>query len=104
MKLRVQCYSGYKAEERPVRFSIDDHEYVVDEVLDQWYGPEYAWYKVRADDGNIYSLNGTRLNQAEGGIWSRSGKLWAKSKAQFNSASIRPAASNRRVPAQCPKR
>ena len=56
MKLRVQCYSGYKAEERPVRFSIDDHEYVVDEVLDQWYGPEYAWYKVRADDGNMYIL------------------------------------------------
>jgi hypothetical protein len=53
MKLRVQSYSGYRAEERPVRFSIDDHDYVVDEVLDQWYGPEYAWYKVLADDGNL---------------------------------------------------
>ena len=67
MKLRVQCYSGYKAEERPVRFSIDDHEYVVDEVVDQWYGPEYAWYKVRADDGNVYILK--RDTSEPGGNW-----------------------------------
>lgn len=67
MKLRVQCYSGYKAEERPVRFSIDNHEYVVDEVVDQWYGPEYAWYKVRADDGNVYILK--RDTSEPGGEW-----------------------------------
>jgi hypothetical protein len=38
MKLQVECYSGYKAEERPVIFRIDGHEYRVEEVLDQWYG------------------------------------------------------------------
>ena len=56
MRLEVECYSGYRAEERPVRFRIDEHNYDVDEVLDQWYGPEAAWYKVRAHDGNIYIL------------------------------------------------
>jgi len=27
---------------------------MVDEVLDQWYGPSDAFFKVRADDGNLY--------------------------------------------------
>ena len=25
-------------------------------VLDQWYGPESIYFKVRADDGNLYIL------------------------------------------------
>jgi hypothetical protein len=29
---------------------------MVEEVLDQWYGPQDAFYKVRADDGNLYIL------------------------------------------------
>jgi hypothetical protein len=54
--LRVQSYSGRKADERPVRFQFGDHEYVVEEVVDQWYGPDAAFFKVRADDGNLYIL------------------------------------------------
>ena len=56
MKLEVDCYSGFKADERPVRFRLDDRSYVVEEVLDQWYGPQDVFYKVRADDGNLYIL------------------------------------------------
>jgi len=56
MKLEVDCYSGRKADERPVRFRLDGHEYMVEELLDQWYGPEAVFYKVRADDGNLYIL------------------------------------------------
>jgi len=26
------------------------------ESLDQWYGPEHAFFKLRADDGNLYIL------------------------------------------------
>ena len=29
---------------------------IVEEVLDQWYGQEDAFFKVRADDGNLYIL------------------------------------------------
>jgi len=25
-------------------------------VLDQWYGPQSTFYKLRADDGNLYIL------------------------------------------------
>jgi hypothetical protein len=56
MKTEVECYAGRKGEERPVRFRLDGHEYRVEEVLDQWYGPEHTSFKVRADDGNVYIL------------------------------------------------
>jgi hypothetical protein len=56
MVLRVQCYAGRKADERPVRFQLGDREYLVEEILDQWYGPNEAFYKVRADDRNLYIL------------------------------------------------
>jgi len=64
--LQVECYSGYKADERPLRFSIGDDRrgqvFEVKEVLDQWYGVNYECFKVLADDGNIYIL---RHEQAE---------------------------------------
>ena len=56
MILRVQSYSGRKADERPVRFQLGDREYVVEEVVDQWYGPDATFFKVQADDGNLYIL------------------------------------------------
>ncbi len=56
MTLEVHCYAGRKADESPVRFCLDGHEYVVEEVLDQWYGPEHVFFKICADDGNLYIL------------------------------------------------
>ena len=57
--LKVECYSGYKADERPLRFTpltrgALTHE--VKEVLDQWYGVGYRCFRVRADDGHLYIL------------------------------------------------
>ena len=65
MKLRVHCYSGRKADERPVRFELGDREYVVVEVADLWYGPDADFFKVRADDGNFYILR----RQTSTGEW-----------------------------------
>lgn len=67
MKLQVDCYSGRKADERPVRFRLNGHEYLVEEVLDQWYGPDNAFHKVRADDGNLYILR--RETSTPEGAW-----------------------------------
>jgi hypothetical protein len=53
--LQVECYSGQKADERPLR-RLGDRDYLVEEVLDQWYGPEDTYFKIRADDGNLYIL------------------------------------------------
>ena len=68
MKVHVECYAGRKADERPVRFRLEDHEYVVVDVLDQWYGPDDHFYKVRADDGNLYILRHVAQGEADG--WS----------------------------------
>lgn len=56
MKVDVECYAGRKADERPVRFRLEGKKYSVEAVLDQWYEPESIFYKVRADDGNLYIL------------------------------------------------
>ncbi|MFQ5777873.1 MAG: hypothetical protein ACE5IP_07690 [Terriglobia bacterium] len=56
MRLRVESYAGYKADERPVRFYLRERLYQVEAVLDQWYSPGDTYFRVRADDGNIYIL------------------------------------------------
>lgn len=65
MKLRVECYAGRKADERPVRFELDGRDYAVEEVLDQWYGPESTFFKVRANDGNLYILRHQTYGEAD---------------------------------------
>jgi hypothetical protein len=72
LAVQVECYAGYKADERPRRFSVKTprrgvsttppRRYAVKEVLDQWYGVGYQCFKVLADDGNLYIL---RHNQQE---------------------------------------
>jgi hypothetical protein len=57
--LKVECYAGYKADERPLRFTPKapaGRTYEVKEVLDQWYGVGFRCFKVLADDGAIYML------------------------------------------------
>lgn len=56
IRISVQSYSGYKANERPSRFFMGEHAYEVTEIIDRWYGPDYSYFKIRADDGNIYIL------------------------------------------------
>jgi hypothetical protein len=67
MKLEVECYSGHKADQRPLRFRLDGREYAVEAVLDVWYEPESISYKVRADDGNFYILR--RQTSTPEGAW-----------------------------------
>jgi len=55
-EIRVECYSGFRADERPVRFSIRDHLFDVREVDGQWYSPDATYFRVLADDGNFYVL------------------------------------------------
>jgi len=56
LKLQADSYCGRKADERPVRFRLGDSEYGVQEILDQWYGPDDVFFKILANDGNIYIL------------------------------------------------
>lgn len=67
MDVHVECYSGRKADERPLGFRLDAQEYAVEEVLDQWYGPDHVFFRVRADDRKVYVLS--RETSAPEGKW-----------------------------------
>lgn len=41
---------------QPYSFQIGEKEFFIQEIVDQWYGREHEFYKVRADDGNVYIL------------------------------------------------
>jgi len=54
--IKVKTYSGYKADERPVSFVIRERVFQVEACLDRWYGEGHSYFKVRADDGYIYTI------------------------------------------------
>jgi hypothetical protein len=56
MRVRVDSYAGYKANQHPLRFYLQGHLYEVEEVLDRWYESAATYFKVRAGDGNYYIL------------------------------------------------
>jgi hypothetical protein len=55
-EIKVQCYAGYRADERPVRFTLGERTMEVAELEDCWHAPGVRWFRVRADDGNTYVL------------------------------------------------
>jgi hypothetical protein len=66
MRLRVECYAGYKGEETPRRFHLGERLVEVAEVVDRWLAPDHSYFKVRGDDGVLYIL---RHDEGEEGEW-----------------------------------
>ena len=56
MLIEVEGYSGYRADERPIRFVMGGRAYEVVEVEDRWYSPRAMYFRVVASDGNRYVL------------------------------------------------
>ncbi len=56
MTIQVECYSGYKADERPVRFRLGERWMEVEDVQDRWYDPDATFFRVKAGDGATYVL------------------------------------------------
>ncbi len=56
MRVTVDAYSGYTANERPVRFTLGERVIEVTEILDRWYGEADRHFRVRGSDGHIYVL------------------------------------------------
>ncbi len=55
-EIKVECYAGYKADQRPLRFTLGKNQLIVEETEDQWYSPDATYFRVRANDGNYYVL------------------------------------------------
>jgi hypothetical protein len=61
-KILVVGYAGYQAEERPLSFSLGKKKLQVTAMLDQWYGPDYTYFKVLAEDANTYIVRYQRTD------------------------------------------
>lgn len=67
--VQVECYSGFKADERPVRFVLVGRTFEVSSVEDKWYSPGETYFRVLASDGNHYVL---RHEEAQD-VWTLAG-------------------------------
>ena len=54
--ITVECYSGYKLNEKPTAFNLMGHPYKVKEIIDTWRSEAASFFKVKANDDNIYLL------------------------------------------------
>ncbi len=54
--VRVECYSGYKGDERPVKLEIGDQMVDIAEVEDRWYSPGATYFRVLLANGERYVL------------------------------------------------
>ena len=74
MKLEVECYTGRTADERPVRFHLDGHAYMLEDLLDQWYGPSDNFSRFAPMTAiSIFCVGKLPCPRALG-IWSHSGR------------------------------
>ena len=63
MHIRVDTYLGHRDMPMPQGFHLGRSRIAVVETLDQWYGPDYRYIKIRGDDGALYIL---RFHDAHG--------------------------------------
>lgn len=66
--MRVECYAGYKADERPVRIVFEAQTLEIEEIEDRWYSPGATYFRVRVKNGELYVL---RHDDAQD-VWSLS--------------------------------
>ena len=64
MAIRAECYAGYRGEQEPLAFWLGERRLTVRDVVDRWVAPEQRWFKVDANDGNVYVLRYDELSEA----------------------------------------
>src|SRR5687767_12809137 len=50
LPIKVEGYSGYRANERPTRFYLDGVMFNIDLIQAQWYSPNALYFKVLSGD------------------------------------------------------
>jgi hypothetical protein len=69
VKVEVQCYAGYRGEERPTRVRLGERWLVVTDVEDKWYSPAETYFRVRVEGGDWYVLKHVEAED----LWSLEG-------------------------------
>jgi hypothetical protein len=52
--VHVECYAGYKGDERPAKLQIGDEMVDVADIEDRWYSPGATYFRVRLANGDRY--------------------------------------------------
>jgi hypothetical protein len=78
MKLKVECYAGYRGEEEPLAFTLGATRFAVIEILDRWLAPGYRYFKVEADDGRTLLLR----HDTASGDWQLAGLVGTSAAAK----------------------
>lgn len=56
LKVRVECYAGYRGEESPRRFYLGACMIQVMQELHRWIEPNHRCFKVKGSDDGMYIL------------------------------------------------
>jgi len=56
MRVRVDYRSDSRGTRVPRCLHLDGRQIEILETIDQWYGPDYRYLKVRSHDGGLYIL------------------------------------------------
>ncbi len=62
MKVSVECYAGYRADEAPRRFSVGERQIEIIEIIRRWQTPDARFFKIRGNDGDAYTLKNDGQN------------------------------------------
>jgi len=62
-QVQVECYSGYKVNERTIAFTYQGYRLEISEIVDRWYEggldasrPRIDYFKVRTLEGQVFLL------------------------------------------------
>ena len=77
MKIKVECYAGYRGEQEPLAFTLGETRFAVIEILDRWIAPGHRYFKVEADDGRKLVLR----HDTASGEWELAGMVGAPRRA-----------------------
>jgi hypothetical protein len=64
-QIKVEAYSGYKANERPLYILLDRSRLAVRDIIARWYDVDHDFFKILADDGKSYQIR-----------WNRESDVW----------------------------
>ncbi len=56
IRIEVISYSGYKADERPIKIVVGGVLLEVTDVIDRWYGEKFDYFKVKLSSGVKYLI------------------------------------------------
>jgi len=56
MKIKVECYSGYRAEESPRKLILGDRPVNVKNIIDRWIGENHRYFKIEGEDNRHYLI------------------------------------------------